>query len=348
MSRLIASDHGLRALVALSQRPEGLRPAEVATILAIPFSSAERALRVLEADGLVVHRNRRFVSRAEARPGAAPVAAHDQGPATSRPGAAPTRRAAAAVAAHVPGPAASRIDVRPGAASRAATDPRAAAAVRFALAMMEPPEALAILARANRAVEFGGIDEHGAVLVVRRFAEAADEATLHSAIADLVALHGEFRVELLDKSALRERLLDDLAARDRALRMQVLAGSVDRSFPDRTRHGDEAAPLLRRLHDGVVVPSDRRLRALARRHGLRRMVAFGSATRADFRPDSDLDLFVEPVAGHRLGLRQRAALVADAETLFERDVDLVAAAEARPALAARIAREGVVLHGPAA
>ena len=130
--------------------------------------------------------------------------------------------------------------------------------------------------------------------------------------------------------------------------MRVLAGSVDRSFPDRTRHGDEGAPLLRRLHDGVAVPSDRRLRALARRHGLRRVVAFGSATRADFRPDSDLDLLVEPVAGRRFGLRQRAALVADAETLFERDVDLVAAGEVRPALAERIAREGVILHGPAA
>jgi len=291
MSRLVASNHGLRALVALSQRPEGLRPAEVATALGIPFSSAERALRVLEDDGLVEHRDRRFAARP-----AAP----------------------------------------------------AEAAVRFALAMIVPVEALAVLARANRAVEFAGIDERGTVLVIRRFAEPADEALLHDALADLAALHGEFRVELLDKSALRERLLDDRTARDRALHMRVLEGSVDRSFPDRTRHGDENAPLLRRLHDGVAVPSGRRVRALARRHGLRRVVAFGSATRADFRPDSDLDLLVEPVPGHRLGLRQRADLVADAESLFARDVDLVAAGEVRAGLAERIAREGVVLHGPAA
>ena len=290
MSRLVASEHGLRALVALSQRPAGLRPTEVAAILEIPFSSAQRALHVLEDDGLIEHRDRRFASLADAR---------------------------------------------------------ARAAARFALAMVEPVEAVAVLARANRAVEFGGIDNQGAVLVIRRFAEAADEALLHDALAGLGALHGELRVELLDKSALRERLLDDRTPRDRALHMRVLEGSVDRSFPDRTRHGDEGAPLLRRLHDGVAVPSDRRLRALARRHGLRRVVAFGSATRADFRPDSDLDLLVEPVPGHRLGLRQRAALVADAETLFARDVDLVAAGEVRPALAERIAREGVVLHGPA-
>jgi len=310
MSRLIASEHGLRALVALSQRPEGLRPTEVATILAIPFSSAERALRVLEDDGLVEHRDRRFALLA---------------------------------------------DGRAGAAARAGADARSNAAVRFALAMVEPAEALAVLARANPAVEFAGIDEEGAgtaelgaILVIRRFAEPADEALIVDALADLGALHDALRVEILDKSALRERLLDDRAPRDRALRMRVLAGSVDRSFPDRSHHGDESAPPLRRLHDGVVAPSDRRMHALARRHGLRRVVAFGSATRADFRPDSDLDLLVEPLPGRRLGLRQRAALVADAETLFGRDIDLVTAGEAHPALADRIAREGVVLHGPAA
>lgn len=291
MSRLVASEHGLRVLVALSQRSVGLRPTEVATILGIPFSSAERALGVLEDDGLVERHGRVLALRA---------------------------------------------------------DSRARAAVQFALAMLEPVEALAVLARANPAVEFAGLDGQGAVVVIRRFAEPADEALLRRALADLGAFDATFLVELVDKSALRERLLDDQAPRDRARRMRVLAGSVDRSFPDRTRHGDEAAPPLRRLHDGVTVPSERRLRALARRHGIRRVVAFGSATRADFRPDSDLDLLVEPLPGRRFGLRERAALAADVETLFVRDVDLLAADEVRPPLAERIAREGVVLHGPAA
>ena len=291
MSRLVASEHGLRALIALSQRPEGLRPAEVAAILEVPFSSAERALRVLEDDELAERRNRRLTLM---------------------------------------------------------TDARAGAAVRFALAMVEPIEALATIARANRAAEFAGTVDQGAVLVIRRFAEPADEALLLAALADLGAFHPDLLVELLDKSALRERLLDDRSPRDRALGMRVLAGSVDRSFPDRSRHGDESAPPLRRLHEGVAAPSDRRVRALARRHGMRRVVAFGSATRADFRTDSDLDLFVEPAPGRVLGLRQRAALHADAEALFARDVDLVVNGELPPALAARIAREGVTLHGPAA
>jgi predicted nucleotidyltransferase len=291
MSRLVASEHGLRALIALSQRADGLRPAEVAAILQVPFSSAERALRVLDDDGLAERRDRWFALR---------------------------------------------------------TDARADAASRFALAMVEPADGLAAIARANPAVEFAGTDDQGAVVVVRRFAEPADQALLLNALAELGALRPGFQVELLDKSALRDRLLDDRSSRDRALGMRVLAGSVDRSFADRSRHGDESAPPLRRLHDGVAAPSDRRIYALARRHGLRRVVAFGSATRADFRPDSDLDLLVEPAPGRQFGLRQRAALNADAETLFERDVDLVAAGEVRPALAAQILREGVILHGPAA
>jgi predicted nucleotidyltransferase len=214
--------------------------------------------------------------------------------------------------------------------------------------MLEPVEALALLARASGAAEFAGTDDLGAVLVIRRFVEPADEALLLASLADLGALHPDLLVELLDKSTLRERLLDDRSPRDRALGLRVLAGSVDRSFPDRTRHGDDDAPLLRRLHEGVAAPSDRRVRALARRHGLRRVVAFGSATRADFRTDSDLDLLVEPAAGRRFGLRQRVALNADAEALFARDVDLVAASELPPALTALIARDGVTLHGPAA
>src|ERR1019366_5226592 len=107
MSRLVASEHGLRALIALSQRPDGLRPAEVAANLEVPFSSAERALRVLDDDGLAERRDRRFALRADAR---------------------------------------------------------ARAAVRFALATVEPADGLAAIARANPAAEFAGTDDQGAVL----------------------------------------------------------------------------------------------------------------------------------------------------------------------------------------
>lgn len=82
--------------------------------------------------------------------------------------------------------------------------------------------------------------------------------------------------------------------------------------------GNEAVEFASTDDQGVLVvfrrfSDDRtrqRLRALAREYGLRRILAFGSATRADFRPDSDIDLLVEPVPGHHLGLDERVSLMA--------------------------------------
>jgi predicted nucleotidyltransferase len=231
--------------------------------------------------------------------------------------------------------------------SRLVDSPSAAEAVRFGLSYLPAVDAIEALARANPAVEFCGADSDGVLLVVRRFALPADEDGLVRAVEVLRAFHPDRRIELVGKTELRDRLLDDLSPRRRAQAMRVLAGGVDRSFPDRTRHGDLAATWLGRLHPTLPTPSRRRLRELARRYRLRRILAFGSATRADFRPDSDLDLLVEPLAGHAPGLRARVELIADAEELFGRDVDLLTAPVGRPSLAARIAREAVVLYDAA-
>ena len=225
--------------------------------------------------------------------------------------------------------------------------PRADAAVRFALAFLPVDVALTALARGNVAIEFAGVDKTGVLIVFRRFSEPADESRARNAIEVLMALHPEVRVEYARKEDLREQLLEDLAPRRRASDMQVLAGSIDRTFPDRTRHGDFEARSLGHLNDAIDVPSGRRLRGLAREYGLRRILAFGSATRADFRPDSDIDLLVEPMPGRRLGLAERVGLMADAEQLFGRDVDLVTAPVGRRSLANRISRDGVVLYDTA-
>jgi predicted nucleotidyltransferase len=290
VQRLVTSALALRCLLALSQRLQGARTAELSAILGAPYSSAERALDLLIADGLV-----------------------------------------------------ERTDHR----SRLVDSPCAAEAVRFGLSCLPPDDAIEALARANPAVEFCGVDTDSVLLVVRRFAEPADEAGLVRAIDALRAFHPDCRIEVVEKAELRDQLLDDLSPRRRAQAMRVLAGGVDRTFPDRTRHGDLDAIGLGRLHPTLPAPSQRRLRDLARRHRLRRILAFGSATRADFRPDSDLGLLVEPLAGHAPGLRGRVELIADAEDLFGRDVDLLTAPVGRPSLAARIAREAVVLYDAA-
>ena len=290
MSRLIASDNALRALLLLSQHTGGMRTSEVADALEISYTGAEKALDILVADGLADSSERRFTL---------------------------------------------------------AVLPRAQEAVRFALAFLPKDVTLASLARGNEAVEFASTDDHGALVVFRRFSEPAAEGRMREALATLRHLAPDTRVELVRKEDLRKQLLSDLAPRRRAAGMRILAGTVDRTFPDRTRHGDFDARSLGRLSDAIATPSARRLRALARKYGLRRILAFGSATRADFRPDSDIDLLVEPVPGHRLGLDERVSLTADAERLFGRDVDLLTAPVRRASLAQRISRDGVVLYDAA-
>ncbi len=228
-----------------------------------------------------------------------------------------------------------------------AGSPRADAAVRFALAFLPTNSALAALARGNAAVEFAGTDEQGAMVVFRRFSEPEAEGRMRCAVEILRQFRPEARVEFIRKEALREQLLDDLAPRRRAQGMRVVAGSVERSFPNRARHRDVDARPLGRLNEAVEVPSARQLSLLSQTHGLRRIVAFGSATRSDFRPDSDIDLLVEPAPGHTLGLGERVEINAEAERLFGRDVDLVVAPVRRASTAERISRDGVVLYDAA-
>ncbi|MDR3632677.1 MAG: hypothetical protein P4L84_02510 [Isosphaeraceae bacterium] len=223
VQRLVTSALALRCLLALSQRPQGVRTSELAVILGAPYSSAERALELLIADDLVERTDRR---------------------------------------------------------SRLVDASSAAEAVRFGLSYLPAVDAIEALARANPAAEFCGADSDGVLLVVRRFAVPADEAGLVRAFEVLRAFHPDRQIELVGKAELRDRLLDDLSPRRRAQAMRVLAGRVDRTFPDRTRHGDLAATGLGRLHPTLPAPSQRRLRDLARRHRLRRILAFGSATRA--------------------------------------------------------------------
>jgi hypothetical protein len=290
MSRLIASDNALRALLFLSQRAVGVRTSEVADALEISYTGAEKALDILVADGLADASERRYAL---------------------------------------------------------AGSPRAQEAVRFAVAFLPPDVTLAALARGNEAVEFAGTDDQGSLVVFRRFSEPAAEGRMREAVATLQHLVPDTRVDFMRKEDLRDQLLSDLAPRRRAADMRILAGTVERTFPDRTRHRDFEARSLGRLNEAIAAPSVRRLRALAREYGLRRILAFGSATRADFRPDSDIDLLVEPVPGHHLGLDERVGLMVDADRLFGRDVDLLTAPVRRASVAQRISRDGVVLYDAA-
>jgi predicted nucleotidyltransferase len=86
-----------------------------------------------------------------------------------------------------------------------------------------------------------------------------------------------------------------------------------------------------------------KLQEICRRHGIRRLEIFGSATRDDFRPDSDLDFLVEfevtPALSGYFRLKE------ELESLFGRQVDLVMLQAVRnPYVRAAIERDRQLLY----
>ena len=225
--------------------------------------------------------------------------------------------------------------------------PRAEAALEYALSALQPAEAIRAIAVGSPAVECAAVSGRDVLVVLRRFTAPEDEVPVVESIRRLRRFEPDLAVEIVRKEDVRENA--EMAARLRARTeaMRVLFGSIERTFPDRTRHGDVEAPPLGALNPAIRRPSRTRLTRLARRFGIRRIVVFGSAVRTDLRDDSDIDLLVELRPGRTLSVGDRARLTAEAEHLFGRDVDVVIAPVRGTALAARIRRDGVVVHDAA-
>jgi predicted nucleotidyltransferase len=76
--------------------------------------------------------------------------------------------------------------------------------------------------------------------------------------------------------------------------------------------------------ESVLATQGAALQALCEQFQVRRLGMFGSATRADFDPQSsDIDLAVEFIADAELSAREFFALQASLAALFQRPVDLV-------------------------
>jgi len=125
----------------------------------------------------------------------------------------------------------------------------------------------------------------------------------------------------------------------------VIVGSVDRSFPDPSRQGAPDAPPLGRLHPAIGRPSRSAVTRIARRFGLSELRVFGSAVRADFGPDSDIDVMVLRKPRVRRTLEDELSLRRDLEALLGREVDVVNASVLRAAIREKAESEGVILYG---
>jgi predicted nucleotidyltransferase len=122
-------------------------------------------------------------------------------------------------------------------------------------------------------------------------------------------------------------------------------GAAVRAFRNPYQHGSVDATQLGRLHPSLPQVSPQAMRRLAQKHGLSRVTAFGSAVRADFRPDSDIDVLIEPTAGVRLKVGDLIELRQELESLFDREVDLVTADGMRAKPQEHAVRDEVVLYG---
>jgi len=73
----------------------------------------------------------------------------------------------------------------------------------------------------------------------------------------------------------------------------------------------------------VAIPIHQdRIAEFCRKHRVRRLRLFGSVLRADFRPDSDVDVLVEFEPGATVGLITLAAMELELGEIMGRQVDL--------------------------
>ena len=74
-------------------------------------------------------------------------------------------------------------------------------------------------------------------------------------------------------------------------------------------------------HRAITIDRDR-LAAFCRRHHVERLSLFGSVLTDKFRPDSDVDILVQFVPGHHVGLFEMSAMEQELTDMLGREVDL--------------------------
>ncbi len=97
------------------------------------------------------------------------------------------------------------------------------------------------------------------------------------------------------------------------------------------------------MQDVPLTVDRERLAELCRRHGIRRLSLFGSASRGQLGPDSDLDLLVEFEPGRPVGLRY-ITIQDELTQLLERQFDLSTPGFLSPHFRQRALAEAVQLY----
>ena len=80
------------------------------------------------------------------------------------------------------------------------------------------------------------------------------------------------------------------------------------------------------MNPGIKIPKEQ-IAEFCRRNHIRRLAVFGSALRADFHPDSDIDILVEFEPEHIPGLITLSGMEIELSEILGRKVDLRTAQE---------------------
>jgi len=126
---------------------------------------------------------------------------------------------------------------------------------------------------------------------------------------------------------------------------QLIKGDLARLPRPGVRGAFGRARPLHRPNPQLPRLSRRVLQRLARRYGLAAMSLFGSAVRADFRPDSDVDVLVGYRPGTRRTVASNSGLRDELSRHLGHSVDVVDERAVYPELRANIARDIVRLYG---
>lgn len=134
-----------------------------------------------------------------------------------------------------------------------------------------------------------------------------------------------------------------------ALRALTVTGSTQREIADALGVSQpavsqqlKAAQQVTHVHPETLLEAAAPILVdVATSHGFRRLAVFGSVARSQARPDSDIDLIVEPPNG--AGIKEVVALRDEIQAILGRPVDLVTYRGLKPGLDDDILREAVAL-----
>ena len=93
----------------------------------------------------------------------------------------------------------------------------------------------------------------------------------------------------------------------------------------------------------ILIPVEE-LAQFCRRNDIDYLALFGSASRGELRPDSDVDLLVEFAPEARIGFLALARMQRELSDLFQRSVDLVPRSGLKPAIRESVLQSARVLY----